>query len=165
MKRAFLILGAESTGTRFVTDLLITAGCLGQSTHEQYFDDHPIEGDLIVWRRSFPYFGRNPHLKEMMQKLKDYEVWAVVTTRDMNCACQSNIREGRAEDMTDAMSIYMTAYISIYKQLFDLNIPFFTATYESFIMQKQKYIDWLLNTIKLLSVKYEIKDGNFKYYN
>ena len=61
MKRAFLVLGAESSGTRLVTRLLIAAGCHGDGGHQQPFDkwqaaSSPFDGkDPIVWRRSYPW--------------------------------------------------------------------------------------------------------------
>src|SRR5437868_3111599 len=55
-KRAFLVLGPESSGTRFLTHLCMEAGCQGDSSHEQKFDKSLNDaGDLIVWRRSLPY--------------------------------------------------------------------------------------------------------------
>ena len=66
MKRAYLVLGAESSCTRFITKCLIKAGCSGTTldweTHEPHPNGHaqkivftdPTE-NCIVWRRSFPH--------------------------------------------------------------------------------------------------------------
>jgi LPS sulfotransferase NodH len=41
-KRAFLVLGPESSGTRLMTKLLMVAGCYGDDGHVQRLDRDPL---------------------------------------------------------------------------------------------------------------------------
>ena len=57
-KVAYLVFGAESSCTRFVTNCLIEAGCSGETwndNHEQKIDFEEPTDDLVVWRRSYPH--------------------------------------------------------------------------------------------------------------
>src|SRR6266540_4276722 len=107
MKRAYLVLGPESSGTRFVTKLLIDAGCLGDGDHEQRLDKPgdqsrelleeallPHDETPIVWRRSYPHGGQWVDISQAVGQLrrKGYDVHAVVTTRDWFPMIQSQLK-------------------------------------------------------------------------
>ena len=97
-KRAFLVLGPESSGNRFVTRCLMAAGCDGDGDHDQRFDK-TLDGakDTIVWRRSLPYGGGDgrvwPDLDTMLKKLKarDYRVRVVALLRNQYCTEKSQV--------------------------------------------------------------------------
>ncbi len=83
-KRAILVLGPESSGTRLATHILVKAGCVGDDNHVQRLDWWPPDGaSPIVWRRSLPHMKFWPDLGYMIRELRHggYMVSAVVTDR------------------------------------------------------------------------------------
>ncbi len=93
MKKAFLVLGPESSGTRFITKLLINAGCFGDSDHDQRLDiledrerineeELPHDDTPIVWRRSYPHRGIFADIGNPIRQLRQigYDVRAVIMT-------------------------------------------------------------------------------------
>ncbi len=78
--RAFLVLGPESAGNRFITGYMIAAGCRGDAGHDQRLDlclENPQVlkdfGEPLVWRRSLPYQAEEkrcwPDLEQMLARL------------------------------------------------------------------------------------------------
>src|SRR5581483_9496380 len=104
-KRAFLVLGPESSGTRLVTRCLIAAGCQGCGDHAQDLDAS-LDGaaDLIVWRRSLPHGSLWPDLREMLLALRShgYAVQVLVTVRSHYCMVRSQIRARHVQTSSQA---------------------------------------------------------------
>ena len=83
-KVAYLVFGAESSCTRFVTNCLIEAGCSGETwndNHEQKIDFEEPTDDLVVWRRSYPhkwdntdypYIIKDPEKQLISKKIGSY---------------------------------------------------------------------------------------------
>lgn len=139
-RRAFLVFGPESSGTRLMTQILINAGCAGSAGHEQPFDDetydlhqHPV----IVWRRSVPHNGKSLTLSRMYRRLGIYsaDVCAIVMTRDLHCMVQSQIRDCQhANSGIEAQKNVQSAYAEIFSQLDEYSIPFVVVPYESLVL-------------------------------
>jgi len=63
--------------------MFIAAGCEGDGDHHQRWDSDPVDGDLIVWRRSLPHGKEWPDIPAMRDDLVDrgYAVKIVCVTR------------------------------------------------------------------------------------
>lgn len=145
-KVAYLVLGPESSGTRLMTSILINAGCSGSADHEQPFDKK-IEGDLIVWRRSFPHNGKWPKIRLLLKQLGGYSVTIVVMVRDWYYLISSQVAGGHTQTAIEANDNAATAYVEIFSQL--KNIPFIVVSYESLILNGEKAQINMLNELGL----------------
>lgn len=91
MSRAIIVVGPESSGTKLITELFVSAGCLGDYTHEQRFDekfDKNINTDWpdqdIVFRRSIPHAKVWNKPIDLVQRFENigYNPLLVVTFRE-----------------------------------------------------------------------------------
>lgn len=103
MKKAYFVLGLESTGTRLLTRCLMEAGAYGDSGHEQRLDELGFKGhshEKIVLRRSIPHAGNYPEITSIIHKMQaaGYDVIVLITCRDLYCTEQSQIRHGHTAD-------------------------------------------------------------------
>ncbi len=193
-KQAFLILGAESSGTHSVTDLLIAAGCVGHSgTHGDWHidktildneDNKPWESDqvtdlqpwdqqfpddqeLVVWRVSVPHAGSWIELSQLQKKLQQrgYQVNAVVVIRDQYATLRSQIKWHHAEDFSTATQQFTQALKHIFKQLEACNMDFIVASFEALIHYPQAST-LLLEQLGLPvpAQPFVFKDANQKWY-
>jgi len=161
MKRCFLVLGPESSGTRWLTSILCDAGCAGSAEHQQPWDSEPLRGDLVVWRRSFPHGAEWPNLTAMFDGLRDnhYDVFGLVMVRDW-FAMESSQRRFRDDDVTTNTQ---RAYRDIFLALQD--VPFIVVSYEALLSRPDAYATRLLERLELSQpVTVAAIDGNEKYY-
>lgn len=166
-KRAFVVLGPESSGTRLTTQLLIDAGCYGDATHIQRLDlqGAPAWAWSVVWRRSAPFCRSWPDLSALVNHVGalGYQVTAVVTVRDWYAMVQSQIRAGHVADEAQALAHIQRAYRLIFNSI--AGVPFVTCVYESLVQRPKAATKALLNTLRLLPVvSTTIYDGNARYY-
>jgi LPS sulfotransferase NodH len=135
MKRAFLVIGAESTGTRLVTRILLSAGCTGSADHFQPFDRGPIgDAKLVVWRRSVPHSGQPLDLPGLRSRLKSYDIHALITIRDWTATSRSQVRNNHARSLEVFPRKLRLAYASIFEQLAETGTPFTFIVYESLVL-------------------------------
>lgn len=157
-------MGPESTGTRVLTQILISAGCAGDGGHEQRFDQHipepsKVESD-IVWRRSAPHFNSEemPLLDEMNKKLGGYSVEVLITSRSMYPTAMSQMRHRKSLDTLEkAYKRINRAYSHIFDQVTEYK--FTVVTYEGLERNSGKICSYL----GVGDPKVEIYDGNGKY--
>ena len=110
MKRAFFVIGAESSGTRVLTRAFISAGCWGNGEHIQRLDARPkfdVFPALIVFRRSLPHFHEPtewPDVGEIQENIKKagYELTTVAIMRDSEITALSQIRNQHISDLEEA---------------------------------------------------------------
>lgn len=163
--KAYLVFGPESSGTRFFTEMFINAGCYGDSGHNQRLDNK-IEGENIVWRRSFPHFIQKEYvdIEDMLEQLDDYDVTVIVTMRDWHAMAGSQVRNRHGVDSGEkAIKNIKRAYKHIFKSIIDNDLDFVTVNYEQITQRGQEGINKFLNMFGLVgSIK--VKDGNKKYY-
>lgn len=166
MNKAILVLGAESSGTRLVTRLLIAAGCYGDGRHAQRLDILLIRTSLIVWRRSFPYNECWPNVKKMIHDLQGvgYEVRAVIVHRDWHATALSQISNGHAKTVKGAYRNLQRAYRSIAEQTNEIEVTL--ISYESLVQHGQAIVSWLCSRlgIKTPTEIEEIYDANAKWF-
>ena len=181
MKRAYLVLGPESSGTRFVTKLLIDAGCFGDGDHDQQLDKPgdqsreileetvlPRDETPIVWRRSYPHGEKWVDISKAVAQLKrkGYEVYAVVTTRDWFPMIRSQLKEhAHVTEESVGMQNVQRAYRTIFKHLPE-DVPFVMASYDSIGRYGRKAVRGLLEMLQLIKPRLvkAILDGNAKWY-
>ncbi len=94
-KRAALVLGSESSGSRLWMEHLLACGAQGDAGHHQPFDNSfDGAGDLIAWRQSFPCGEHMPNTGKMVERLRAAGFTDIVifwTQRDRQCTIKSII--------------------------------------------------------------------------
>lgn len=167
VKRAYLVLGPESSGTRLMTRLLIAAGCYGDSDHFQRLDSAVEAGEpLLVWRRSIPHGGTWPDLERMVEIVDalGYGVTAVVMSRDWHSMAISQEQAPHAESAGAALQQIQIAYRYIFASLPD-TLPFEIVNYESIVMRPRGTIKYLFVRLGLPVPELPyIYDANGRYY-
>ena len=169
MKRAFLVLGPMSSGTRLATEILCRAGCEGDHGHSQRLDQHDPTGTPIVWRRSFPHGKRGewPAIHALYRRLSlvhGYQVRGVVTVRDPGPMALSQLQRHprHVESRADAQAQIARAYCEIWMQLDALAIEATVCVYESLVLNPEHAQRALLRRLGLPvpAALVEIRDGN-----
>lgn len=113
MKRAFIVVGPESSGTRVLTRLLIALGCWGDGGHYQPLDRQIRErkvslvksGDKdIVFRRSIPHSGKYPDIVDIANVFLRAGALPIliVTTRNWPCMALSQVKNRHARSVEEA---------------------------------------------------------------
>jgi LPS sulfotransferase NodH len=174
MKRAFLVLGAESTGTRLLTSQLLAAGCSGDASHEQPYDNGEFENaDPIVWRRSFPWTVDRlwPDIGTDLLPLlhaNGYSVTrALVTTRDWYAIAKSQVRQQHVSSEAAALKNVTIAYHEIFRQLAQHEVETLVVSYEAMTSYKELAVCKLLGELGLdpKAQLHPIQDEGRKYYD
>lgn len=164
--KAFIVMGPESTGTRLLTRVLISAGCAGDGGHEQRFDERippPEEvGRDIVWRRSIPHFEseKMPSLDRMERKLAGYETKVLLTSRSFYPTAKSQMtHRDHIEDIQQAYERIRNGYAHAFDQVKDRD--FMIVTYEGM----ERSCNSICNHLDLGEPNIDIYDGNEKYFS
>ena len=164
--RAFLVLGPESSGTRLMTKLLISAGCNGDDGNRQRFDAVPAFGDHVVWRRSLPHGGVWPNLSKCVSRLRSagYSVLVVVMSRDWNAIQLSQVASGHVDETFVAHNHIREAYRIIFNAITREGVDYEIVNYEM-LCGHELAVSSLLERLGLTSQEpVAIYDGNAKYY-
>ncbi len=143
MKLAYLVLGAESSGTKMLAEFLVKGGCHGDFTHVQKLDDLAFDGlsPRIMLRRSLPH-GREPKGKILWPDLHEivgrmraahYGVTAVIVVRDKDCCVASQLKSGHQTDGVAARSVIREAYERIYAAVDECGLQTAVVPYEPFV--------------------------------
>lgn len=168
IKRAFFVVGAESTGTRLATRILIAGGCAGSAGHDQPFDEHGFgDEECVVIRRSFPHRGRWPQLSDFVNEYKgEFDFRAVWTVRDYDCTAHSQVRNKHVPELAAAYKNIQRANLIIAGQLGYHVIPYRILSYEALVARPTKVQLELLSGLGLGAPDSPIAvtDENAKYY-
>jgi len=162
--RAFLVLGAEGTGTRLMTRLLIAAGCSGDGQHEQRWDTETPTDPLVVWRRSFPHNGVWPDLSDMYASLHDYAVRTIVMVRDWYTCSRAQVATHPYVPTEEVSLINLQrAYLEIFRAI---ELPFIVVSYESIVAHPEAITEILrILGLPTPQAPENIVDGNAKYFS
>lgn len=165
-EQAILVLGPESSGTRFVTSVFIAAGCTGDADHGQRFDLRLPTEPRIVWRRSFPHNYAWPDARELIDRLREtgYDVSVAVTSRDWHCMASSQVKSGHVSETGIAMNNIRRAYLDIFQALYDTSAPFVVVSYESLVHYREAALKRMLAEFGLMPGASEIRDANRRYF-
>jgi hypothetical protein len=167
MKRIYLVLGAESSGTRVVTDMLIKAGCNGDSSHKQYFDNNEFSGDKCVFRRSVPHKQKTPCFGNIERRIQSqgYEPLVIVTKRSWYAMLRSQILRAHILDKKVSTALERTkkAYLDIYEFVRSAGYDYREFYIEEAI-KEEKYYKHFLSSIGLKPIRYDFIEINKKHY-
>lgn len=176
-KRAYVVVGPESSGNRLLTALLVRAGCAGAGSTSQPFD-LPTEEDPAVLLRSYPHGNEWPDLAAICGELRNrgYVVRVLVLVRDPWCVVQSQrTRQQHPEQL--AWANIRHAYTTLFGQLAPLNIWWTLVPYEALVLHPVEAVRRLLEMIDLPAENLEgpfevdglsrlsIEDANAAHYD
>ena len=166
-RRAYLVLGPESSGTRLMTRILIAGGCTGDDGHAQRWDAKLPEGvSPIVWRRSVPHGGYWPDVERCIAALKvrGYQVTVVVTMRDWWAVIRSQVAVGHVESEEQALTNLRNAYRLIFSGLLAHPVDYVVVGYEGLAQRSETVLAWLSKRLGLARVAdVVIYNGNAKH--
>ena len=170
MVKAIFVLGAESSGTRLMTRLLIRAGCTGDDTHVQPFDTTGLPpaafGHDVVWRRSLPHGGAWPDVAGMIETARGlgYDVRVVFMHREDEPLIQSQLAAPHVKTREEAVANIDRAYRDYHARLSDWQVSHYNVTYERLTANGWSVMLELLRWLDLTTVMGEpLYDGNAKY--
>lgn len=161
-KRAFIIIGSESSGTKLLAKAFSKAGAAGDAWHKQRFDETDPTEPVVFLRRSYPHGGEWPELAELVERFGKlgYEVQVVVIVRSMRFTMAS--RETR-HGVTNAMERARGALAAIGAQLAATGVPFVWVTYEELVQRPKLTLGWLFDWAGLKRPLIKVRDENEKY--
>jgi len=160
-RRAFIIVGPESSGTKFLTSLFIKAGCYGDAWHEQRLDTEEPSAPLVVFRRSYPHGGEWPDLPAIVDRFwrAGYRVRLIVIIRSM----QFTVASRGLHSKGDLYGRAVRALQMIGSQWAEAGADGVWITYEALVHYPET-ISWLFSWCGLDPPEgIKIRDGNKKY--
>ena len=169
--RAFLVLGAESSGTKLFTEILLGAGCVGDPENEQRWDSQmPVWGvdDPVVWRRSVPHGEKYPDIVAMIERLRGVgcQVYAYVTVRDWTSMLHSRVLGAGIINYEVAAQRAQWAYPHIFDSINAAHVPYAMVSYEAIVQHGAEYARRILALFGLEPGEMPvIVNGNAKYYD
>lgn len=137
MKKAFFVIGPESSGTRMMTQAFIACGAYGDGGHKQKLDSEGFGSGrkLIVLRRSVPHGMVMPKIAKLIQKMhkQGYQTIPVVILRDKDKCAASQVKNHHAKNIQEAKDGIKQAIGHIYHQLANFQSPVHVIHYEPFV--------------------------------
>jgi hypothetical protein len=125
-RKAYIVVGPESSGTRVVTRLLVEAGCVGVYSHKQPLDafvksgkyslDKHGEDAKFVLRRSIPHGTGFPDLKQIEDRFKSHgcaTTWILIL-REWTALALSKVGQGHARSLDQARAAIQPQYYYIF---------------------------------------------------
>lgn len=183
MKRVFIVVGPESSGTRIITRLFCMAGCVGDYEHEQRLDNfvhnESVEicrvlgkdCETIVLRRSIPHDSDlRPDVLGIGAKFQSagFEPYYIVTMRDWICNAASKINMGHGTDFDMAKNSLVEEWSDIGKMFTEFNGNFYMVITSNMFTNPERAIGGLENWTGLVFPKdaYDVVfDADSKYYD
>lgn len=189
MPKFVMVLGAEGSGTRLVTRILLTVdGARGTDDHFQAIDtvfskssdarsveflsEHWLDSPLAVMRRSLPHSNRWPPLSRFgdIVTAAGFDLWVVMVVRD-NWACvQAMRRAGHVSREGRGYRNYQRAYRTIFTWLNEAGLgpKMIIMPYEALVLGQHACAQQTLGRplgLELPKDKFpNVFDGNEKYY-
>ncbi|MEM4720659.1 MAG: hypothetical protein QXT73_01180 [Candidatus Methanomethylicaceae archaeon] len=175
MKVAVVVVGAESTGTRMLTQMIIDQGFFGDAEDPQRVlqilnASEPLEEPYVVVRRSVPHGEVWDGLSGLMWSLyeRGYSLKVIVTVRDPYCICMSQAaNQKHAFNVNHALRKIMRAYVNILPELSSYDaVPYVILPYESLILSKGAALKkvFMLFNLPYEDKMYDVRDENRKWY-
>jgi hypothetical protein len=173
-----LVVGAEGTGTRLMTKVLIGSGFEGSAEHSQPFDLMiPPGRSPIVWRRSYPHGGAVPDANGIIRgwpslKSLSMRVWlsgrlhqhVLVMMRDPYAVSQSQVKSGVAASIPEAYQQIRDAYLRIFNDITNVQLPYTLVMYSALVNSMNTTLAYLSECVgQQLHYEGELYDGDSKY--
>lgn len=174
-RNAYIVVGPESSGNRYLVRFLCAAGCAGRGEQDQPFDG-PAPGyrfvpptDVtgpIAFYRSFPHGGLWPDLSAMATTARraGFLVTVLVMVRDPAVVEMSQVRDGHVITAESALVRVQEAYRAIFDGLSRSGSEFVVVPYQS--LARPSFRRWLTDRLGLPSVPdgdAGFVDGDTKY--
>lgn len=106
VKRAFYVIGPESSGTRMMAKAFIRAGVFGDASHLQALDDMDFDRmpNDIMYRNSVPHGGWMLPIDEITDKMVScgYKVIHIIIDREDRYLELSQVKRGHQIDIESA---------------------------------------------------------------
>ena len=137
--KAFLVLGPEGSGTRWLTRLFLSCGCFGDGDHKQRLDREPPPADRhVVWRRSFPHGPGWPSVEALVDTAESWgrEPIVICAIRDMYAITRSQ-RRLQSRCQKASLAKIHEAYESIIHGASLLELPFYMSIYDTHMKSEQ----------------------------
>ena len=175
MKRAYIVTGAEATGTKMVTSALLSAGCEGDLGNEQWLlkallFKYQFECETVALRISMPHGLEWYDLGRFLWHFHSlgYECRVLVTVRDSWAVTASHMKDQtHAFNREHSENKKQRAYLEIFQALQFSRVPYILVPYESIVARPQQAIGRLMAWCGL-SIAPEnmpnIHDANEKWY-
>lgn len=170
LKRAFLVVGPEASGNRYLTRLLVSGGCAGAGDYHQPFDlDNwhifvpSPEPQAVVVCRSFPHAREWPCLVTMLGELAGcgYTATVLPVHRRTDFVLLSQVRAGHVASEQDAQRHYDKALELITDGIAASRAAFLPVCYDW--LGKDAYRAWLASRLGLELFTEAWIDGDAKY--
>ena len=174
-KRAFLVMGVPSSGTRLMARLLVEAGCHSDAPesrrydHNDFWENEKPKADLIVVRRHIaigrpPFWARDPNIAKALQ-MEGYDVYGIVMSRCQTIVEKSMVAAPHAKSIQDARENVQFCWREIFKNMPE-DLTYDVVQYESLVKRPRLYLDllgarWGLEFPNAIE---RITDGNEKYW-
>ena len=166
MKKAFFVIGPESSGTRMMTRAFMKCGAYGSGGHLQKLDAEGFKGghELIVFRRSVPHGKFMPNLSRLIGRMKknEYEIIPIVILRDKDACALSQVKNKHAKNLEESRSSIEDAVNHIYTELSSVGLHPVIIHYEPFVKNpavRQSFF----TSLGLGVPDMEFYDGNEQY--
>jgi hypothetical protein len=170
MRTAVIICGPESSGNKFLTSLLVEAGCVGRATPDQPFDGPGYSLALpaalpekMAYFRSLPHGGTWPDLASDIVRLREagYATWLLVLVRDQEVVESSQMGK-HVNFIEDCRRHIGRAYRRAFAAVLETGTDYLVVTYSS--LARPSYRQWLCHRIGLFgSMKGKFVDGDAKH--
>ena len=170
--KAIIVIGPECSGTRFLTRVMMSCGCIGEDSHSQVFDSLKFNGDPIVWRRSVPHgAGTMSDISSMRNTLIEagyIDVRVLVIHRDWRCNALSQVKAHYARNYESAIARVRDAHNHIARQIEELNpvgLLYYEVNYTTLVTRPQDTIYWLADSLGVSRPDQliEVYDGDAQY--
>jgi LPS sulfotransferase NodH len=166
MRRAYLVLGPESSGSRMLTEALVAAGLYGDAGHVQRLDTMDLADgpDGIVWRRSLPHGEDWPAVEALVAQLRaaGYAVTALVILRQREITAESQVRAGHSPNMATATAKVDKATVAAWTGLAAAGLVPVAVCYEAFTASEAVRAA-LFTSLGLEVPALDFRDENAKY--
>lgn len=174
-KRAFVVMGVPSSGTRLMARLLVAAGCHSDKPDAQPFEHNDFwEGEkptqeLIIVRRHVaigrsPFWAKDENIITAL-RMESYDVFGIVMSRCQIIIEQSMIAAPHTDTLDKARGQVQFCWQNILRNI-PMDCPFDVVQYESLVKHPRQYLD-LLGARWGLTFPDEVEcitDGNEKYW-
>ena len=164
MSRGFIVVGPERSGTRMLTESLISVGVDGDSGHVQKVDKanfHLIDDDFVI-RRSFPHGHiQAPNLQEIANAMRSagHLPITLVILRQVPFVWKSREREGW--DQSDFYNVPL-AMANIFVHIHGAGLEPHVVSYETFVTMPEVREE-LFSRFDLPAPTIEYFNANDKY--
>jgi hypothetical protein len=136
-RRAFYVIGPESSGTRMLAKAFIRSGVFGDASHTQRMDFLDFAGrpDEIMFRNSIPHAHVMMPIADITKKMEacGYEVVHVLIDRDDKYLLLSKVKRGHRPDIEVAKENLPLERAHIEEQIKELGVEPIRVKYEDFV--------------------------------